>query len=133
MTLPYNLDIKCQSNSENYDQHGFFGTKFRGGQNFLLTVGGFYNEREYSGADWLVLLVLNRNNNQAKQNTISATDTALYLQLTKVLSLQSTKHYVCNTRNIISAIHKELFLQLPMQHLVDHYATCTVSCGQFIC
>ena len=31
------------------------GTKFRGGQNFLLTLGGFYNEREYSVADWLVL------------------------------------------------------------------------------
>ena len=44
-TKPYNFDIKCQSNSESYDQHGFFGTKFRGGQNFLITVGGFYNER----------------------------------------------------------------------------------------
>ena len=51
---PYNLDIKCQSNSESYDQHGFFGTKLRGGQKFLLMVGGFFNEREYSGADWLV-------------------------------------------------------------------------------
>ena len=53
-TKPYNFDIKCHSNSESYDRHGFFGTKFRGGQNFLLTVGIFYNEREYSGADWLV-------------------------------------------------------------------------------
>ena len=32
--------------------------KFRGGQNFLITVGGFYNEREYSGADWMVPLLL---------------------------------------------------------------------------
>ena len=40
-TKPYNFDIKCQGNSESYDQHGFFGTKFRGGQNFLITVGGF--------------------------------------------------------------------------------------------
>ena len=56
-TKPYNLAIKCQSNSESYDQHVFFGTKIRGGQNFLLTVGGFYNEREYSGADWLVPLI----------------------------------------------------------------------------
>ena len=51
---PYNLDIKCQSNSESYDQHGFSGTKIRGGQNLSFTAGGFYNEREYSGADWLV-------------------------------------------------------------------------------
>ena len=35
----------------------FFGTKFRGGQNFVLTVGGFFNKREYSGADWLVPLI----------------------------------------------------------------------------
>ena len=56
-TKPYNFDIKCHSNSESYDRHGFFGTKFRGGQNFLLTVGIFYNKREYSGADWLVPLV----------------------------------------------------------------------------
>ena len=27
------------------------------GQNFLITVGGFYNDREYSGADWPVLLL----------------------------------------------------------------------------
>ena len=57
MTKPYNFDIKCQSNSESYDQHGFFGTKFRGGQNFLYKTGGFSNEREYSGADWLALLI----------------------------------------------------------------------------
>ena len=56
-TKPYNFDIMCQGNSENYDRHGFFGTKFRGGHNFLISLGGFYNEREYSGADWLVLLV----------------------------------------------------------------------------
>ena len=56
-TKPYNFDIKCHSNSESYDRHGFFGTKFRGGQNFLLTVGIFFNEREYSGADWLVPLL----------------------------------------------------------------------------
>ena len=53
-TKPYNFDIKCQSNSESYDRHGFFGTKIRGGQNFLLTAGVFFNEREYSRADWLV-------------------------------------------------------------------------------
>ena len=33
------------------------GTKFRGGQNFLFTVGGFFNKREYSGADRLDLLI----------------------------------------------------------------------------
>ena len=57
-TKPYNFDIKCPGNFERYDQHGFFGTKFRGGQNFVLTLRGFSNEREYSGADWLVPLIL---------------------------------------------------------------------------
>ena len=54
---PCSFDIKCQGNSESYDQHGFFGTKFRGGQNFILTVGSFFNKREYSEADWLVPLL----------------------------------------------------------------------------
>ena len=58
-TKPYSFDIKCPGNSESYDQHGFVGTTFRGGQNFLVTVGVFFNEREYSGADWLVLLLCN--------------------------------------------------------------------------
>ena len=52
-TKPYNFDIKCQRNSESYDRHGFFW----GGQNFVLTVGGFFNEREYSTADLLVPLI----------------------------------------------------------------------------
>ena len=56
-TKPHNFDIKCQSNSESYDRHGFLGTKFRGGQNFVLTVGGFFNDREYSAADWLIPLL----------------------------------------------------------------------------
>ena len=58
-TKPYNFDIKFQSNSESYDRHGFSGTKFRRGQNFVLTVWGFFNEREYSAADWLVPLICN--------------------------------------------------------------------------
>ena len=57
MTKSYNFDIKWHSNSESYDRHGYFGTKFRGGQNFCFTVGGFPNEGEYSGADWLDLLL----------------------------------------------------------------------------
>ena len=57
-TKPYNFDIKCQGNSESYDRHGFFWTKFRGGQNCLITLGGVYNEREYSGADWPVFLLV---------------------------------------------------------------------------
>ena len=57
-TKPYNFDIKFQGNSESYDRHGFVGTKFRGGKNFLITVGDFYNERQYSGADWPVLLLM---------------------------------------------------------------------------
>ena len=57
-TKTYSFDIKCQSNSESYDQHNFFGTKVRGGQNFLFTLGGFFNKRDYSGADWLDLLLI---------------------------------------------------------------------------
>ena len=56
ITKPYNVDIKCQINSESNDQQGFFETQFRGVQKYLRTVGGFYNEGEYSGANWLVLL-----------------------------------------------------------------------------
>ena len=55
LTKPFNVDLNCQSNFESYEQHIFFWTK--GGQNFLFTLGGFYNEREYSGADWLHLLL----------------------------------------------------------------------------
>ena len=40
-TKPSNFDIKCPSNSESYDHHDFFGTKFKGGQSFLFTMGGF--------------------------------------------------------------------------------------------
>ena len=32
----------------------FFGTKFRGDHNWLITVGGFFNKREYCEAEWLV-------------------------------------------------------------------------------
>ena len=35
----------------------FLGQSVGGGQNFLITVGGFFNEREYSEADWLVPVV----------------------------------------------------------------------------
>ena len=30
-----------------------FGTKFRGVCNIRCRVGGFFNQREYSGTDWL--------------------------------------------------------------------------------
>ena len=33
-TKPSNFDIKCQSNSESYDWHGLFWTKFKVGKNF---------------------------------------------------------------------------------------------------
>ena len=56
-TKPYTFDIKCQSISESYDRHGFGGPSLGGGQNFVLTVRGFFNEREYSEADWLVPLL----------------------------------------------------------------------------
>ena len=54
---PYIFNIKCQCNWECYDQHGLFDTKFMGGQSYLFTVGGFFNRREYYGADSLDLLV----------------------------------------------------------------------------
>ena len=41
-TKPNNFDTNCQSNSESYDQHSFFWTKFRGSQNFLFTLEGFF-------------------------------------------------------------------------------------------
>ena len=40
-TKPNNFDIQCCSNSERYDQHCFFGTKFRSGQNFCIYDGSF--------------------------------------------------------------------------------------------
>ena len=61
-TKPSNFDIKCHSNSESYDQNGFIGTKFKGGQNFLFTVGGFSNKREYSGADWMDPILFSEKN-----------------------------------------------------------------------
>ena len=54
---PSNFDINFQSNFESYERHSFFGTKLKGGQNFFFTLGGFYNKREYSGADWLHLIL----------------------------------------------------------------------------
>ena len=57
-TKPSNFDIKCHSNSKSYDRHGFFGTKFKGSQNFFIYGGRFFNEREYSRADWLDLLIV---------------------------------------------------------------------------
>ena len=62
-TKPYNFDIKCQSNSESYDRHRFFWDQVQEGYNILLSVGGFFfNEREYSGADILVPLVMQSHN-----------------------------------------------------------------------
>ena len=42
MTQPYNFDINCQCNLKSNDQHGFFGTKFRGGKSFVFMVGDFF-------------------------------------------------------------------------------------------
>ena len=50
-TKLHTFDIQCPSNSKSYDQHIFFGTKFRGSQNFSFTMGGFSDERACSGAD----------------------------------------------------------------------------------
>ena len=51
-TKPYNFDIKCQSNSESYDQHGFCGTKFRAGSEFF-NDGGSFLQRERVLWGWL--------------------------------------------------------------------------------
>ena len=67
-TKPYSFDIKCPINSESYDQHGFFGTKLRGGQNLLLMVEGFFNERKYSGADWLVPFICQSSQSKIQQS-----------------------------------------------------------------
>ena len=51
---PYMLN----SNFENYDRHGCFGNKFRDGEiKKKITVGGVFNEREYSEADCPDLLI----------------------------------------------------------------------------
>ena len=71
-TKPRNFDIKCQSNSESYDRHSFYGTKFRGGPIFFLlfTEGSFFNERDYSGADCLDLLVMHKKTIGKKLDTM---------------------------------------------------------------
>ena len=53
-TKLHNFDIKCQSNSESYDRHSYFGIKFRGWSDFFIYGGRFsQQEGECSGADWL--------------------------------------------------------------------------------
>ena len=41
------FDLNCRCNSESYDRHVFFGTKFRGGQSLLFSVRGFFNIEEF--------------------------------------------------------------------------------------
>ena len=43
-TKPYNFDIKCQSNFESYDRHGYFGTKFWGGSKFFINSEKFFQK-----------------------------------------------------------------------------------------
>ena len=45
-TKPYNFDIKCPSNYQSYDRHGYFGAKFRGGPNFFGNSWVFFSTRE---------------------------------------------------------------------------------------
>ena len=52
-----NFDIKCQSNSESYDRHGFWDRVYGGVSIFYLLWEVFFNKREYSVADWLELLL----------------------------------------------------------------------------
>ena len=55
---PYKFDIKCQCNSESYDKLFFVGPSLGVISIFLFTLGGFYNEREYSGVERRDPLVL---------------------------------------------------------------------------
>ena len=45
----HNFESKYQSNSESYDWHGFFGIKFRGGQNFYLRLAVFLTKESTLG------------------------------------------------------------------------------------
>ena len=54
-TKPYNLDIKCQSNSKSMTNTVLLGPSAGVVRIFLFTVGGFFNKREYFGAEWLSL------------------------------------------------------------------------------
>ena len=44
-TIPSNFDIKCQSNSESYEQHGFLGPSL-GVVRIFLNYGGRFFQRE---------------------------------------------------------------------------------------
>ena len=51
-TIPYNFDIKCQSNSESYDQHGFFWDQVYGGLEYFINGRRFF-QRERVLWGWL--------------------------------------------------------------------------------
>ena len=41
-TKPCNFEIKCQGNSERYEQHNFFASNFGGGQKFVYLLGSCF-------------------------------------------------------------------------------------------
>ena len=98
-TKPYNFDIKCQSNSESYDWHNFFETKFRGGQIVLLLVGVFFNEREYSGADWMVPLLLKHYAGALKYTLIWTVDQSFRLEVVAPLVTNPSRVKSTNEKN----------------------------------
>ena len=108
-TKPSNFDIKCQSNSETYEQHNFFGTKFKDGQNFLLTVGGFYNEREYSGADLLEDLSVEFT---CLCRLLIYTDNDFHLSTFKLISTDNGFHLKCGFKKRLSRRTMVLVLNL---------------------
>ena len=87
----------------------FFGTKLRGGQNFLFTMGGFSNEREYSGANWLDLLVIGKLN-WAKLNK---------LWRLRIFKVSTVNHGVFNgqkVKNLTSDLLGQILVQMSLYY-----------------
>ena len=90
-SLSIQFDIKCKNNYIRYDQHIFFGTKFRGGQNLLFTVRGFFNKREYSGARLSVCVSITGLNKYLLNYLKSYWSYLWYVAKAKTRSLQDIK------------------------------------------
>ena len=55
--------VSCMQDLKSYDQHSFFGTKLRGGQNFLFCYGGRFFQQERVLWGWLTGPSCNQNAN----------------------------------------------------------------------
>ena len=126
-TKPSNFDIKCQSNCESYNQ--VLG-------DFLFTLGGSYNEREYSGADWMDLLVFNLYaDHQARQSQdLYFKDCGMnYLRLSTsysipgYLSMQTTKLFTGSQRVAVKLLIK-LAYNYILQYIILKYGILRFNC-----